>query len=154
MANKGNTAIAGKDVLVLNDNIFTGLADADAIKIDPQGDIAEYKVSKDGNTIIALKNSGILVVVTIRLVRACFDDTFLNGLLSEWRSNPAGFALMSGSYLKRIGRGDGTIVNEIYQLAAGTFKAIPRAASNTDGSVEQNVSEYTLYFRNDARLMQ
>lgn len=150
----GITAVAGKDVLIINGQIFTGLADGDAIKCEPQGPISQYKVSKDGNTIIALQYSGIVVKLTVRLVRTCFDDQTLNGLLQQWIGNPTGFSTMAGSYVKRIGDGKGNVINEVYQLAGGVFEAIPAGHTNTDGSLEQNVTVYTMFFRNDARLQQ
>lgn len=150
----GISAVAGKDVLIINGQVFTGYADADAIKFEPQGTIAQMKVSKDGNSIYAMQYSGIVGKLTVRLVRACFDDQTLNGLLQQWIADPAGFVLMSGSYVKRVGDGKGNTTSEVYQLAGGVFEAIPMAASNMDGNTEQSVTVYTLLFRNDARLMQ
>ncbi|MES2155467.1 MAG: hypothetical protein V4510_10065 [bacterium] len=150
----GISAIAGKDVLILDGQILTGYADGDAIKCEPQGPISQYKVSKDGNTIVALQYTGILVKLSVRLVRACFDDQVLNGKLQQWIADPASFALMAGSYVKRVGDGKGATTNEVYQLAGGVFETIPAGHSNMDGSTEQAVTVYTLFFRNDARLMQ
>lgn len=150
----GISAVAGKDVLIINGVILTGYADADAIKFEPQGPIAEMKVSKDGNSIYAMKYTGIVAKLSVRLVRACFDDQTLNGLLQQWIADPSTFVLMSGSYVKRVGDGKGNVVNEVYQLAGGVFEAIPAGHSNMDGSTEQAVTVYTLLFRNDARLMQ
>lgn len=150
----GITAIAGDDVLIINGQVFTGYADADAIKFEPQGPIAEMKVSKDGNSVYALKFSGIVAKLTLRLIRGSFDDIFLNGLLQQWIAAPSLFILMSGSYVKRIGDGKGGLVNEVYQMAGGVFEAIPPGTSNMDGNIEQMVTVYTFMFRNDARLMQ
>lgn len=148
----GIAAVSGKDVLIINDQVLTGYADGDAIKFEPQGPIAQMKVSKDGNSIYAMQWSGIVAKVSIRLVRMCFDDTFLNGLLQEWIADPALFTLMSGQYVKRVGDGKGNITNEIYQMDGGTFEMIPGGHTNTDGNIEQSVTIYSLLFRNDARL--
>lgn len=150
----GITAVAGKDVLIINGQILTGYADGDAIKFEPQGPIAQMKVSKDGNSIYSLQYTGIMAKLGLRLVRACFDDQTLNGLLQQWISDPTSFILMSGSYVKRIGDGQGNIVNEVYQLAGGVFEMIPGGHSNSDGNIEQSVTVYSFLFRNDARLMQ
>ena len=151
---KGITAIAGKDVLIINGQVLTGYADADAIKFEPQGPISEMKVSKDGNSIYAMKYTGIMSKLTLRLIRGSFDDITLNGLLQQWIADPSLFVLMSGSYVKRIGDGKGGLVNEVYQMAGGVFETIPAGTSNMDGSIEQSVTVYTFMFRNDARLMQ
>jgi hypothetical protein len=150
----GITAVAGKDVLIINGQVLSGFADADAIKLEPQGPIAQMKVSKDGNSIYSMQYSGIVAKLTVRLVRGCFDDTTLNGLLQQWMADPATFVLMSGSFVKRIGDGKGGTTNEVYQLAGGVFESIPSGHSNMDGNTEQSVSVYTMLFRNDSRLMQ
>lgn len=150
----GITAVAGKDVLIINGQVLSGYADADAIKFEPQGPIAQMKVSKDGNSIYSMQYSGIAGKLTLRLVRGCFDDQTLNGLLQQWIGDPSTFILMSGSYVKRIGDGNGQVLNEVYQLAGGVFEMIPGAVSNMDGSIEQSVTVYNFLFRNDARLMQ
>lgn len=151
---KGITAVAGKDVLIINGQVLSGFADGDAIKFEPQGPISQMKVSKDGNSIYAMQYSGIVGKLTVRLVRACFDDTTLNGLLQQWIADPASFTLMTGSYIKRVGDGKGNTTDEVYQLAGGCFEMIPGGHTNMDGSTEQSVTVYTLLFRNDARLMQ
>ena len=112
------------------------------------------KVSKDGNSIYAMKYTGIMAKLTVRLVRGSFDDITLNGLLQQWIADPSLFILMSGSYIKRIGDGKGSVLNDVYQLAGGVFEAIPPGTSNMDGSIESSVTVYTFMFRNDARLMQ
>lgn len=151
---QGITAIAGKDVCIINGQVLTGYADGDAIKFEPQGPIAQMKVSKDGNSIYAMQYSGIAGKLTLRLVRGCLDDQTLNGLLQQWVGDPSSFVLMSGSYVKRVGDGKGNITNEVYQLAGGVFESIPGGISSMDGSIEASVTTYTLLFRNDARLMQ
>lgn len=150
----GISAVAGKDVLIINGQVLTGFADADAIKLEPQGPIAQMKVSKDGNSIYSMQYSGIVAKLSLRLVRGCLDDQTLNGLLQQWIADPSIFPLMSGSYVKRIGDGKGNVVSEVYQLAGGVFEAIPSGTSNMDGSTEQSVTTYTFLFRNDARLQQ
>lgn len=153
MANQGITGVAGSDILNINGTIITGHADADAFKLEPQGSIAQYKISKDGNSIVALQYTGILCKLTVRLVRACADDIFLNGLLQAWIGAPNVFALMGAEYIKSTGDGKGNVTNEVYVLSGGVFETIPGAHSNMDGATDQSVTVYTLWFRNDARLM-
>jgi hypothetical protein len=153
MPTQGITGVSGNDILNVNGTIITGHADGDAFKLEPQGDISEYKVSKDGNSIVALKNTGILCKLTIRLVRGCADDIALNGLLAQWRGSPNTFALMPAEYIKATGDGNGNTVNEVYVLNGGTFKIIPGGHTSMDGSVDASVVVYELWFRNDARLL-
>ena len=151
--NQGISAVAGSDILNINGTIITGHADADAYKVEPQGSIGEMKVSKDGNSIYALQYTGIKTKLTVRLVRACADDIFLNGLLQQWIGSPNTFPLISAEYIKATGDGKGNVTNEVYILSGGIFENIPGAVSNMDGTTEQSVTVYTLWFRNDARLM-
>ena len=151
---QGITAVVGKDVVIINGTILSAYADADAIKFEPQGPIAQMKISKDGNSIYAMQYNGIAAKLTLRLIRGSLDDQTLNGLLQQWVGDPASFVLMSGSYVKRVGDGKGNVTNEVYQIAGGVFEAIPGGVSNMDGSIESAVTTYTLLFRNDARLMQ
>lgn len=151
---QGITAVSGNDTLIVNGVVITGHADGDAIKIEPQGPISQYKVSKDGNTIISLQYTGILCKLTVRLVRGCADDITMNGLLQQWINAPTAFPLLAGSYVKSIGDGKGNVASEIYVISGGVFEAIPPGHTSMDGSVEASVSVYTFWFRNDARLMQ
>ena len=109
MGNQGITGVSGNDILNINGTIITGHADGDAFKLEPNGDISQYKVSKDGNSIIALQYTGILCKLTVRLIRACADDIALNGLLQAWIGSPNTFSLLpaenaSGNYTKVVQR--------------------------------------------------
>lgn len=153
MGFQGISAVAGNDILSINGTVISGHADGDAYKLEPQGPISQYKVSKDGNSIIALQYTGILCKLTARLVRDCADDQMLNGLLQQWLGSPNTFALMNAEYIKSTGDGKGNVTNEVYVLSGGVFEMIPGGHTNMDGTTEQSVTVYTLFFRNDARLM-
>jgi hypothetical protein len=153
MGNQGITAVAGSDILSINGVVISGHADGDAYKLEPQGPISQYKVSKDGNSIVALQYTGILCKLTVRLIRDCADDQTLNGLLQQWISAPNTFSLMDAEYIKSTGDGKGNVTNEVYVLSGGTFEMIPGGHTSMDGTTEQSVTVYTLWFRNDARLM-
>lgn len=154
MPSQGITAVAGNDVLIINGTVITGHADGDAYKLEPQGPISQYKISKDGNSIVALQYTGILCKLTVRLVRDCPDDQVLNALLQSWIASPNTFSLMDATYVKSTGDGKGNVTDEVYSLAGGVFETIPGATTNMDGNTEQSVTVYTLWFRNDARLME
>jgi len=151
---EGAVALAGKDVIIIDGEVISALADADAIKLDFSTPIGVMKVSKDGNAIYAMQYSGQVVKVTLRLVRGSADDQLLNSRLQDWIAAPADFELMTGSFIKRIGDGKGNILSEVYQIAGGIFDTIPSTKMNTEGDVEQSVTEYTMLFRNNVRMMQ
>lgn len=150
----GATALAGKDVLIIDGVVISAIGDQDAIKVDFGGPIAQMKVSKDGNAIYAMQFSGIVAKVTLRVIRGSFDDVQLNSKLQGWLSDPAGFELMNASFVKRIGDGKGNITSEVYQMSGGIFEKIPGGKMNTEGDVDQSITEYDMLFRNNGRLMQ
>jgi hypothetical protein len=150
----GAVALTGRDVIIIDGNVITALADGEAVKLEFPNPIGQMKVSKDGNAIYAMQYSGQVVTVTIRILRGSYDDQILNSSLQDWIADPAGFSLMAGSFIKRIGDGQGTILSDVYQLAGGIFEKIPSAKSSMEGDPEQSVVEYTMLFRNNLRIIQ
>jgi hypothetical protein len=147
-------ALSGKDIIQINDEVVTDLADSDCVQIEFPESIGVMKLSKDGNAVYAFKYTGLQVRVTIRVVRGSYDDQILNGLMQQFIQAPDLFTLMTAFFVKRIGDGAGNIVSEVYQLAGGIFEKIPGATMNTEGDTNQSVSVYTMLFRNNSRLMQ
>ena len=147
-------ALTGRDVIIINGNVITALATADAVVLSFDQPIGKMAVSKDGNAIYAMSNPGQVVKVKLKLLRGSFDDQILNGLLQDWIGDPAAFILLSGSFIKRIGDGQGNILSDVYQLAGGTFEKIPGAKTNVDGDTGQSEIEYDMIFRNNARIIQ
>ena len=150
----GQVAISGRDVTIIDGNVITALAGGDAVVLSFDSPIGEAKISKDGNAIYSLKYSGQLVKVTVKLLRGSFDDQILNSKLQDWIADPAAFALMTGSFIKRVGDGLGGILSDVYQLAGGIFENIPGAKTSTDGDIAQSEVEYKMLFRNNIRIIQ
>lgn len=146
-----SVSLTGSDVAVINGRIFHDVADGDFAKLEFDTDIANMKVSKDGNTIYALNETGRLVKTTLRLLIGSADDTFLNSLLQQMLNDFAGFTLMTGSFTKRVGDGKGNAANVVYSMSGGIIKRYPSAKSNAEGDVEQSVAVYELMFRNQGR---
>jgi hypothetical protein len=146
--------LAGNAVVVINGTVLVNFGDGVAVKLDPAGPIGEMKISKGGNAIYALKNSGLAMKATLRLQRGSPDDQFLNGLLQDWISNSALFVLMTGSFIRPMGDGKGNAVADVYQLGGGIFDTFPGAQYNVDGDTADSVTEYTMHFRNDGRMIQ
>jgi hypothetical protein len=154
MPQAGSVTLTGKDVIIINGQIITALASGDCVKVEFDNPIADLKLSKDGNAIYAMNYSGIRAKVTLRVVRGSTDDQTLNGLLQQQMNDFAAFVLMAGSFIKRLGDGKGGVGSEVYQLAGGIFERYPSAKMNTEADIEQSISEYTMLFRNNGRLMQ
>lgn len=151
---QGISAVAGKDVIIIDGMVITALADGEAIKLDFDTTIAQMKISKDGNSIYAMQYSGIIGKLEIRVVRGSYDDAVLNSKLQQWLADPTSFNLLKGSYVKRVGDGQGNVTSEIYQLAGGIFDKIPSGKSSSEGDTDQSVVVYSMLFRNNVRAMQ
>lgn len=144
-------AMTGNDTIVVNDRLLTDLADADAVTITYPDDIAAVKVGKNGNSIYSLNTTGKRAEVVLRAIRGSADDKYLNNLLTQMQANFAGFILMTGEFIKKIGDGTGNITNDTYVMAGGIFTKQVEGKSNVEGDTEQSVSIYTLNYSNSPR---
>jgi len=61
-----------------------------------------------------LNESGKNAEVKIKVIRGSSDDKFLNNLLANQQNNFAGFPLMIGQFVKKIGDGQGNISSDTY----------------------------------------
>jgi hypothetical protein len=137
-----SAAMSGNDSLTINNRIFADLADGDAMVLTYPNEIAQVKTGKNGNAIYGLNESGKQADLVIRLIRDSSDDKFLNGLLSSQLTNFAGFTLMFGEFVKKVGDTKGNISNDTYILSGGVFTKQVEAKSNVEGDTEQSVSIY------------
>ena len=149
-----SVSLTGKDVVVIDGRVFHGAADADYVNLEFENDLAAMKVSKDGNTIYALNQTGNVCKVTMRLLLGCSDDVVLNSRVQQMKNDFSGFTLLVGSFTKRVGDGAGGVKNVVYNLANGIFKKMPNAKSNAEGDVEQSVAIYEMMFYNQGRAIQ
>jgi hypothetical protein len=145
--------MSGDDTIVINNRVFTDLADGDVVNLTFPNDIANIKTGKNGNSIYGFNATGKQCEVKIRVIRGSADDKFLNGLLVSQQGNFAGFPLMIGEFIKKIGDGAGKILSDTYIMSGGVFTKIPEAKSNAEGDTEQSVSVYTLKFSNSPRVI-
>jgi hypothetical protein len=150
----GSTSQTGNDVLQLDGTVLADYAEGDYISAEIPENISEMKVSKNGNTIVAMKESGRMVVIKVRLLSGSHDDKLITSRMQEWKSDPAGFIPFTGSYAKRSGDGRGNINTTVYQLAGGYPKKSPAAKSNAEGDIQSAVAEWEIHFANGDRSIQ
>lgn len=144
-------AITSDDTLTLFGAVLTDFADGDVSKIEFSEDIGVVKTGKDGNTIFTDKQPGNNATLTLRLMRGSSDDQTLNTQLLSQQSNFSGFTLAQGTFVKRIGDGQGNVVSDSYTLANGLFTKLPGVSENVEGTTDQAVSIYTLKFATATR---
>lgn len=148
-----SVALSGNDTITINNHVFNDLADGNVVELDFPTDIASVKTGKNGNSIYGLNESGKQADVKIRVLRGSADDKFLNNLLSQQQANFAGTVLLSGTFIKKIGDGQGNVTSDTYIMGGGVFmKQIP-GKSNVEGDTEQSVAMYTMKFSNAPRVL-
>lgn len=149
----GTVALTGSDTISINNRIFADLADGNCVELTFPNDIASVKTGKNGNSLYGLNESGRQSEVKIRVIRGSADDKFLNSLLAQQQANFAGFPLMLGEFIKKLGDGLGNITNDTYIMSGGVFSKQVEAKMNVEGESEQSVSIYTLKFSNTPRVI-
>lgn len=146
-------ALSGNDTININGTVLVDLADGDCVELDFPDNIAEAKTGKNGNSIYSLKETGKQCDVKLRIIRGSNGDSFLNNLLSQQQANFAGFVLMTGQFIKKIGDGQGNITSDTYIMSGGIFTKQVPGKDNTDGDVAQSVAMYIFRFTNSPRTL-
>lgn len=146
-------ALSGSDTAIINDRVLSDFADGDCVMVEPQGEIAKVKKGKNGNAIFALDESGTMAKTTYRIVRGSPDDKFLLDLLTQQQANFAGFPLMSGEFVKKIGDGKGNIAGDTYISSGGIFLKLVPAKSNVEGDTAQSLAIYEVMYAKLVRVI-
>ncbi len=139
-------ALSGNDTVVINDHVFNDFAEGNVVELTFPNDIANVKTGKNGNTIYGLNEMGKQCDLKMRLIRGSNDDIFMNQLLNLQYNNFAETVLMQGSFIKKIGDGQGNIINDTYILGGGVFIKQVEGLSNVEGDATQSVSVYQMKF--------
>ena len=147
----GAVSLTGKDVCVLNGRVLHDLANGDVVKITFDADLASVEAAKDGNVIYGLNEKGKLASLELHLLQGSSDDRYLNALLASQTSDFSGFILITGSFVKRVGDGNGKIKNVIYNLLGGMIMRFPDASTSTGGDAQQSVAVWKLTFGRNTR---
>lgn len=146
-------ALTGKDITEIKGRIFEDFGSGDVVNFDYPNNLVEVKKGKNGNSVFAFNATGQVVTATVRVIKGSEDDKFLNTEMNAYISNPAGYTLMSGTFIKQSGDGLGNIVSDIYSMSAGCIQKIPNVKDNVEGDTEQGETIYTIVFANTNRSM-
>ncbi len=149
-------ALTGNDTIAVGargaaPRILADLADTDTAMLEFPNNLVEAKTGKNGNTIYAFNSTGVVVTMTLRVIRGSSDDKYLNGELNRYRLDPAGYTLIDAEIIKRIGDGEGNITNDVYSLDGGIIQKIPTVKENVEGDTEQAVTIWLMIFANSNR---
>jgi hypothetical protein len=143
--------ITSDDTLTLYGRVIADLADGDTSAISFPDNLAEVKTGKDGNTVFAQNQKGKNATLTLRVMRGSSDDQFLQSQLALQEQNFPGVVLAFGSFVKRLGDGQGNILNDSYTFTAGVFTKQVEGKENVEGNTDQAVAIYNMKFAQAAR---
>lgn len=146
-------ALSGNDTIIINNRNLVNLADGTCTELTFANDIATVKTGKNANAIYGQNFTGYQAEVKLRIVRGTADDQFLNQLLSNQQANFAGFPLLIGNFIKKIGDGQSNITNDTYVLSGGIFIKIVEAKTDADGGSDQSVSMWSMRFAQAVRVL-
>lgn len=146
--------VVSNDTLTLNNRVFNDLASDTVTQIQLPNELVNIKTGKTGNSVIAQNAQGLNSNLTLKLNRGSSDDQFLSNILSGSLADFPSTVLLNGSFVKRIGDGNGNIISDVYTLAGGTISKIPEGEENTSGDVAQGVVTYMVKFVNTTRGIQ
>jgi|SRR5215217_7733663 len=146
-------AMTGSDTITINNRLITGGADGNVVEITYPNEMSVIKTGKNGNSIIALNETGLQAEVVLRLIRGCSDDKYLNEQLNLYQNYFASFVLMNANFTKQIGDGLGVVTADVYIMSGGVFGKQVEGKSNVEGDTEQSVAIYNLKFSTARRAM-
>ena len=139
-------SLTGNDTLTINGRVLKEFADGSTINIEFGNARVGHTTGKNGNTIFSTDKQGENATVTLRLIAGGRDDMFLNGLSVQQERDLPTFALLTGTFAKRIGDGNGNVKFLNYALLGGVFEQNVNTQENLQGETEQGIAIYTLWF--------
>lgn len=147
----GSVSLTGDDVVTLNGRVFHDFATGDVIKLEFDGELIKVQASKNGNIVYGLNEDGKMSKLTLKLLAGSSDDRYINSLLASQLKDLSTFILAVGSFVKRVGDGQGNVTNVIYNTLGGVISKFPEASTNTTGNVEQSIVTWILHFGSNSR---
>jgi len=147
----GAVSLSGSDVISLNGRVFTDFANDDVAELTFDADLVNTQPSKNGNVIYSLNANGQKSKLKLRLLLGSPDDQYINSLLASEQYDLATFTLILGSFVKRVGDGQGKVTNVIYNTLGGVVDRYPGAKINAAGDVNQSVVEWMITFGINSR---
>lgn len=147
----GSVSLTGDDVVTLNGRVFHDFATGDVVKLDFDGELVKVQASKNGNVVYGLNEDGKMSKLTLKLLAGSSDDRYINSLLASQVKDLSTFILAVGSFVKRVGDGQGNVTNVIYNTLGGVVAKFPEASTNTTGNVEQSIVTWVLHFGSNSR---
>lgn len=145
--------ITSNDTLSLNGRVFNDFSVDDVTMITFPNALVTRKTGKNGNTIYAQNAQGLNADLTLRLMRGSADDQYMQQLINESPEDFPATQLLTGTFVKRLGDGQGNVISDTYALAGGVISKLVDAKENVSGDTSQAESIYNVIFASGARSM-
>ena len=146
--------VTSNDTLSLNGHVFVDLADNDTTTITFPNALITRKTGKNGNTLFAQNAPGLNADLALRVMRGSADDSYMQGLINTAPVDFPSTVLLAGTFVKRLGDGQGKVVSDVYTLAGGVISKIPQGKENVEGDTGQGVVVYNVIFASGTRSLQ
>ena len=145
------STVTGGGTLTLFDRIFNDFGNGDTVSITFPNDLIAVNTGKNGNAIYSKSEQGSVADMVVRILSGSSDDRFLQGKLSEMEQDLPSFGLVEGEFVKRLGDGQGNVINETFTLKGGVFLRNVDGRENVDGDTDQAITVYNLRFNKVVR---
>lgn len=143
--------VTSNDTLTLNGHVFVDLATDDVTMISFPTPVVTRKTGKNGNTLFAQNAQGLNADLTLRLMRGSADDQFMQQLINTAPADFPSTQLLTGTFVKRLGDGQGNVVSDIYNLQGGVISKQIDGKENVSGDTTQGEAVYNVIFASGAR---
>lgn len=145
--------VTSNDTLTLNGHVFNDLATDDVTTISFPTPLVNRKTGKNGNTVYAQNAAGLNCDLTLRVLRGSADDEFMQGLINTAPIDFPSTELLQGTFVKRLGDGQGNVVSDTYTLSGGVISKLVDGKENVSGDTTQAESIYNVIFASGARAL-
>lgn len=146
--------ITSDDTLTLYDRVITDLADDDVSSITFPNDSVKVKTGKNRNTLYAKDETGNNANLVLRVTRGSSDDQFLQSKIAQSEADFVATQLANGSFVKRLGDGQGNVKLDNYTLRGGVIVRRVDGKENVSGDTAQAVAVYNMTFATAQRSIQ
>ena len=141
-----NFTVTSSDTLTLNGHVFVDLSTDDVTSITFPNDLINMKTGKNGNTIFAQDAKGHNASLSLKLLRGSTDDQYMQGILSGMPTDFPSMTLLTGTFVKRLGDGQGNVLSDTYAMSGGVISKVPEGKENVSGDVAQAETVYNIKF--------
>lgn len=143
--------LVGQNTIIINGRNLTNLGYGNVVDISIPSALVEIESGKDGSAIYAMNQSGRQAEVRVRVLAGSPDDGYLNNINESFIADFAGSALISASFIKRTGDGQGNIITTTWVLSGGVPGTSPADKWDVNGNTEQALIEYSFKFARATR---